>query len=176
MLFIVVLLFAICWGPILIQNVLTAFDYIDVLHVGWLKPMRQTFFLMSYMNSCVNPVVYAFMSKNFREMFKLAICSCVRGSKYVRNYKYNRAVSFDTRTSAFSQTRSVNLDTKADVDFEISDNRLHVMNRAYNCAKRSSTDERLELRLTDHNLKISHTELDRNSYDHRKLSSETCEL
>ena len=110
-------------------------------------------------------------------MFKLAICSCVRGSKYVRNYKYNRAVSFDTRTSAFSQTRSVNLDTKVDVDLETSDNRLNVINRAYNGgSKRSSTDERLELRFADQNVKFGHTHLDHNSYDHRKLSSETCEL
>ncbi len=30
----------------------------------------QAFALMSYFNSCVNPIVYAFMSKNFRDSFR----------------------------------------------------------------------------------------------------------
>ncbi|XP_052830638.1 pyroglutamylated RF-amide peptide receptor [Octopus bimaculoides] len=176
MLVTVVLLFAICWGPILIQNVLTAFDVIDSLHIGWLKPMRQAFFIMSYLNSCVNPVVYAFMSKNFREMFKLAICSCIRGSKYVRHYKYNRAVSFDTRTSAFSQTRSVTMDVKTDDDVEYNENRLNVINRGYNSSPRGSRDEMMELRQGMLASPVSSPKFqDQNSNADTKLS-ETCQL
>lgn len=176
MLVTVVLLFAICWGPILIQNVLTAFDVIDSLHIGWLKPMRQAFFIMSYLNSCVNPVVYAFMSKNFREMFKLAICSCIRGSKYVRHYKYNRAVSFDTRTSAFSQTRSVTMDIKTDDDVEYNENRLNVINRGYNSSPRGSRDEMMELRQGMLASPVSSPKFqDQNSNADTKLS-ETCQL
>jgi len=62
----IVVLFAICWGPTLIDNVLVEFQILGRLSLGYLKYMRQAFVLMSYFNSCVNPVVYAFMSKNFR--------------------------------------------------------------------------------------------------------------
>jgi hypothetical protein len=70
MLIIVVFLFAVCWGPILINNVFVAFGIINDLHTDFLKPMRTAFLLMSYANSCINPIVYGFMSKNFRDTFK----------------------------------------------------------------------------------------------------------
>ena len=41
MLVAVVVLFAVCWGPILFNNVLVAFGVLEQLHLGWLKPMRQ---------------------------------------------------------------------------------------------------------------------------------------
>ena len=83
MLVTIVSLFAICWGPILMNNVLVAFRILDNLHTGFLKPMRMAFHLMSYANSCVNPIVYGFLSKNFRDSFKSAIRACFVGRKRV---------------------------------------------------------------------------------------------
>ncbi|KAK3089789.1 hypothetical protein FSP39_006549 [Pinctada imbricata] len=83
MLVTIVSLFAICWGPILINNVLVAFGVLDNLNTGYLKPMRMAFHLMSYANSCVNPIVYGFLSKNFRDSFKSAVRSCFTGRKRV---------------------------------------------------------------------------------------------
>jgi len=79
----IVILFAICWSPTLIDNVLVAFELLDNEHHGFLRYMRQSFALLSYANSCVNPVVYAFMSKNFRAGFRKALgcggrTSCLR--------------------------------------------------------------------------------------------------
>ncbi|CAL1530145.1 unnamed protein product, partial [Lymnaea stagnalis] len=104
MLVIVVVLFAICWGPILINNVLAAFGILNPLNYDYLKPMRAAFFLMSYMNSCVNPIVYAFMSKNFRQSFKLAICACLKGKPFVRAYRFSTSIS-STRMSVISNGR-----------------------------------------------------------------------
>ncbi|OWF56335.1 allatostatin-A receptor-like isoform X2 [Mizuhopecten yessoensis] len=81
MLIIVVLLFAVCWGPILINNVLVAFGVLDEFHTDYLKPMRLAFHLMSYANSCVNPIVYGFMSRNFRESFRKALSTCCKGKR-----------------------------------------------------------------------------------------------
>ncbi|XP_067679867.1 galanin receptor type 1-like [Haliotis asinina] len=95
MLIVVVVLFIICWGPILINNLLVSTGVLPELHIGYLKPMRQAFFLMSYMNSCTNPVVYGFMSKNFRKSFKHAILCCCR----TRVRKREMEQSFATRTT-----------------------------------------------------------------------------
>lgn len=99
MLAMVVLLFAVCWGPILVNNVLTAWGHLHHLHYGFLKPMRMAFFLMSYFNSCVNPIVYAFFSRNFRQSFRIAICACLKGKAFVRAYRYSISAA-STRTSA----------------------------------------------------------------------------
>lgn len=92
MLVIVIVLFTVCWGPTLIDNVLAAFGLIDKLNYDNLKYLRQAFALMSYFNSCVNPVVYAFMSKHWRESFKYALCLCSsqndRHRKYYHQYSH----------------------------------------------------------------------------------------
>lgn len=109
MLVIVIILFALCWGPTLIDNVLVSFEMVDRFHYGHLKHIRQAFVLMSYFNSCVNPIVYAFMSKNFRESFKHAIFSCLHGRTFNINQKKNRQVSFQTRTSSITFSRGVSV-------------------------------------------------------------------
>ena len=98
MLVIVLLLFALCWAPILTNNVMTAFGHLQSLHYGYLKPMRQAFFLMSYFNSCLNPIVYAFFSRNFRQSFRMAICACVKGKAFVRAYRYSISAASTRRS------------------------------------------------------------------------------
>ena len=107
MLVAVIVLFTICWAPSLIDNVLVAFGVVGKLNYDYLKHLRQAFALMSYFNSCVNPVVYAFMSKNFRATFKYALCSCVKGREYGRQYRYSKQAASKTfTTSATTSTAS----------------------------------------------------------------------
>ncbi|KAL1430754.1 hypothetical protein MTO96_002357 [Rhipicephalus appendiculatus] len=73
MLILVVCLFVLCWAPILILNVLTAFGSVSTLNYSYLKPLRTCFHLLSYLNSCVNPLVYGFMSRSFRVSFRDAL-------------------------------------------------------------------------------------------------------
>ncbi|BFZ16571.1 hypothetical protein BsWGS_19610 [Bradybaena similaris] len=81
MLIVVVVLFAVCWGPILINNLLVSLGVLDNLHTGHLKPLRQAMFLMSYLNSSLNPLVYGFMSRHFRRGFREAICVCCSSNR-----------------------------------------------------------------------------------------------
>ncbi|RZC36908.1 pyroglutamylated RFamide peptide receptor-like, partial [Asbolus verrucosus] len=74
MLVAVVVLFAICWAPILIDNILTAYEYLPQYRAENLEYMNLAFVLMAYFNSCINPIIYGFMSKSFRESFKLVLC------------------------------------------------------------------------------------------------------
>lgn len=50
MLVAVVVLFAICWGPLLIDNVLTAYNILPKQRTGYLKYMATAFHLMAYFN------------------------------------------------------------------------------------------------------------------------------
>lgn len=77
MLITVVIIFVICWTPILVINLMTAFSIIPILNYGHLKAVRTTCHLLSYANSCVNPIIYGFMSRNFRASFKAALSKCL---------------------------------------------------------------------------------------------------
>ncbi|XP_032664076.1 QRFP-like peptide receptor isoform X1 [Odontomachus brunneus] len=104
MLVAVVLLFALCWGPILIDNVLTAYGYLPRIKSGAHKHLNTVFQLMAYFNSCINPIVYGFMSKHFRKNFLSAACGgwwlcCPR-----RGYRASV-----TRHPSLSQTRTTSV-------------------------------------------------------------------
>jgi len=70
---VVVIIFILCWCPLLTYNIIVA--------VGLVKPyvpheypyathLNRAFSLLAYANSCLNPIVYGFMSRYFRKSFK----------------------------------------------------------------------------------------------------------
>uniref|UniRef100_A0A4W4HBV9 G-protein coupled receptors family 1 profile domain-containing protein n=1 Tax=Electrophorus electricus TaxID=8005 RepID=A0A4W4HBV9_ELEEL len=69
MVLVIVQLFVLCWGPIQLFILVQAFsvhfrqDYYTYKVKIWAH-------CMSYSNSCINPIVYAFMGANFRKAFK----------------------------------------------------------------------------------------------------------
>ncbi|KAK6626703.1 hypothetical protein RUM44_009179 [Polyplax serrata] len=97
MLVAVVVIFVLCWGPMLIDNVLQAYGILTYIRIGWPKYMGTAFHLMAYFNSCINPIVYGFMSKNFRESFMKALCC--RGNK----------PKVSLRSFSLSQTRNTSI-------------------------------------------------------------------
>nr|UYF08492.1 kisspeptin receptor type 3 [Cynoglossus semilaevis] len=68
MVVVMVVLFLICWGPIQVCILLQAFG----LQGYVLYKLKILGHCMSYSNSSVNPLVYAFMGNNFRKAFKQA--------------------------------------------------------------------------------------------------------
>lgn len=80
MLIAVVLLFIICWSPYVIDDLLIAFQVVCAKsQAATLKYLRMAFALMAYSNSCQNPLVYAFMSKHFKNKFRTLCCRCSIG-------------------------------------------------------------------------------------------------
>ena len=123
MLVAIVVLFVVCWGPITTNNLLVAFGILDNLHQGYLRPLRIAFFLMSYFNSCTNPIVYAFMSKNFRNTFKHTLFLLCKRHILSRKNNYTTKLSGDQRSYSMQSNRTTN------VLLDVTDVRGHVVSQ-----------------------------------------------
>uniref|UniRef100_A0A8B9TUP2 G-protein coupled receptors family 1 profile domain-containing protein n=1 Tax=Anas platyrhynchos TaxID=8839 RepID=A0A8B9TUP2_ANAPL len=74
MIIIVAVLFCLCWLPHHLLILYVWFGYFPLNHATYV--LRVLSHLVSYANSCVNPIVYALVSKHFRKGFK-KIFSCL---------------------------------------------------------------------------------------------------
>uniref|UniRef100_A0A674MWS6 Somatostatin receptor type 2 n=1 Tax=Takifugu rubripes TaxID=31033 RepID=A0A674MWS6_TAKRU len=69
---IVVAVFVLCWLPFYVFNVTSVTGSISATHV-----LRSTFafvVVLGYANSCANPILYAFLSENFKKSFQNVLC------------------------------------------------------------------------------------------------------
>nr|CAB77263.1 G-protein coupled receptor [Lymnaea stagnalis] len=84
MVVIVVVIFAICWLPIQIILFAERFGHAPntIPHISTMSAAN----CLAYMNSCVNPILYAFLSENFRRSFRKFLC-CTESS---RRMEYER--------------------------------------------------------------------------------------
>ncbi|XP_076441011.1 neuromedin-B receptor-like [Babylonia areolata] len=82
MLIVVVLLFALCYLPVYLLFIFMVTGLLEFIPSGAVPPLAMLAHWLCYFNSSVNPVIYNFMSCNFRREFQVAcfIC-CRRGSE-----------------------------------------------------------------------------------------------
>ncbi|XP_039290143.1 allatostatin-A receptor [Nilaparvata lugens] len=71
MVVVVVAIFAICWCPIQVILVLKSVDRYEITNTSVMVQIVSH--VLAYMNSCVNPILYAFLSENFRKAFRKVI-------------------------------------------------------------------------------------------------------
>ncbi|XP_055642026.1 allatostatin-A receptor isoform X2 [Toxorhynchites rutilus septentrionalis] len=71
MVVVVVFVFAMCWCPIQVILVLKSFEAYEVTHFSII--IQIVAHVLAYTNSCINPVLYAFLSDNFRKAFRKVI-------------------------------------------------------------------------------------------------------
>ncbi|XP_039256223.2 galanin receptor type 1-like [Styela clava] len=102
----VVVLFAICWAPHHLVNLWMQFDDNFDYTSKFTFVFRLIAHCMAYANSCINPLVYAFVSKKFREDFKKAF-TCQYITEAVGNMKSFSRRMFSTIGETMRQrTRS----------------------------------------------------------------------
>uniref|UniRef100_A0A1B8XTX5 G-protein coupled receptors family 1 profile domain-containing protein n=1 Tax=Xenopus tropicalis TaxID=8364 RepID=A0A1B8XTX5_XENTR len=68
----VILLFIFCWLPFYIFNVSSV--SLLIVPTPGLKAMWDFVVVLSYANSCANPILYAFLSDNFKKSFQNVLC------------------------------------------------------------------------------------------------------
>ncbi|XP_074517990.1 cholecystokinin receptor type A [Halichoeres trimaculatus] len=78
MLLVIVFLFFICWMPVFVVNAWQAFDRHSAHRLTG-APIS-FIHLLSYTSACVNPIIYCFMNKRFRQgmLATFTCCSCLR--------------------------------------------------------------------------------------------------
>ncbi|XP_061565918.1 cholecystokinin receptor type A isoform X2 [Cololabis saira] len=78
MLLVIVFLFFLCWTPIFVVNAWQAFDRRSAHRLTG-APIS-FIHLLSYTSACVNPIIYCFMNKRFRQgmLATFTCCSCFR--------------------------------------------------------------------------------------------------
>ncbi|XP_070564076.1 cholecystokinin receptor-like [Ptychodera flava] len=77
MLVVILVLFMLCWGPLIWLVFFLEFNFVSRYSTST-KYMSIAFNLLSFLNSCMNPICYAFVSRTFRECFYWACRSCFR--------------------------------------------------------------------------------------------------
>ncbi|MEQ2226195.1 hypothetical protein ILYODFUR_025068 [Ilyodon furcidens] len=78
MLLVIVFLFFLCWTPIFVVNAWQAFDKRSAYRLTG-APIS-FIHLLSYTSACVNPIIYCFMNKRFRQgiLATFTCCPCLR--------------------------------------------------------------------------------------------------
>lgn len=71
MVVVVVFAFALCWCPIQVILVLKSFEVYEVTHGSIITQIVAH--VLAYTNSCINPILYAFLSENFRKAFRKVV-------------------------------------------------------------------------------------------------------
>lgn len=80
MLLVIVFLFFLCWTPVFVVNAWQAFDRRSAYRLTG-APIS-FIHLLSYTSACVNPIIYCFMNKRFRQgmLSTFTCCGCFRRS------------------------------------------------------------------------------------------------
>ncbi|XP_075159183.1 allatostatin A receptor 1 [Haematobia irritans] len=102
MVVVVVLAFAICWLPIHVILVLKAFNLYGTSHATVI--IQIIAHVLAYTNSCINPILYAFLSDNFRKAFRKIVYCCSPPPIIT-----NQQITKTTRTATGNGTSNIDM-------------------------------------------------------------------
>ena len=99
----VVVIFAIFWLPIHIHLLLAWWDQLPLQNSVY-ESVSILWNVLAYFNSCVNPIIYNFASRDFRDSFHEAVCCCMP-----LQWRRQRADSLHTMTTKTPEERNGNV-------------------------------------------------------------------
>ncbi|XP_066286574.1 somatostatin receptor type 5-like [Branchiostoma lanceolatum] len=82
--------FVVCWLPFHLCQLLNLMA--DLPLTPWMV-VSHVAMVMSYANSCANPILYVFMSQKFRESLRAALCLTRKKTNDQRRYNQDRSVA-----------------------------------------------------------------------------------
>lgn len=88
MVIVVVAIFAFCWFPIQLILVLKSIERYEITNTSVMFQIVSH--VLAYMNSCVNPILYAFLSDHFRKAFRKVI-NCGNTHSTQAGVRYHQA-------------------------------------------------------------------------------------
>ncbi|XP_022089618.1 orexin receptor type 2-like isoform X2 [Acanthaster planci] len=102
MLIVVVVLFAVCYLPVRVINVLEVFGLLSsnnidmLLHGEKVTSAYLIAHIMAFFNSSINPIIYNFMSEKFRRQFRSLLCCHGETLRrhYITEYKRRTATKY----------------------------------------------------------------------------------
>nr|AAK52473.1 allatostatin receptor [Periplaneta americana] len=97
MVVVVVAIFAVCWFPIQLILVLKSVDKYEITNTSVM--IQIVSHVLAYMNSCVNPILYAFLSDHFRKAFRKVI-NCGSAQRAQPGPRYHRASTIQQQPQA----------------------------------------------------------------------------
>lgn len=106
MVVIIVLVFVLCWAPFFTANIVNLFEVIPESTTT--AVFFFTLVILTYVNSCANPVLYGFLSDNFKQSFQKVLCC----------HKHNAAVAADKTGTRQNANKTVQLEAIRNPDNE----------------------------------------------------------
>lgn len=71
----IAVMFALCWFPLTLLNLLADFNYFIFMYKNFLLAFAVSH-MVAMISACVNPVVYGWFNTNFRREFSRIVCFC----------------------------------------------------------------------------------------------------
>lgn len=99
MVVIIVVVFVLCWGPFFTANIVNLIKAIPESQTS--AVFYFTLVILTYVNSCANPVLYGFLSDNFKQSFQKVLCC----------HKPNAVVSTDKSGARQNANKSITTET-----------------------------------------------------------------
>ncbi|XP_043957015.1 somatostatin receptor type 5-like isoform X2 [Gambusia affinis] len=106
MVVIIVLVFVLCWLPFFTVNIVNLFYVIP--ESKFTAELYFSMVILTYVNSCANPVLYGFLSDKFKQSFKEVLCF----------YKQGTAATTDLVESRQNGNKSIQMEVVKSPDVE----------------------------------------------------------
>ena len=116
MLMVVVLLFILCWGPTIITEMLIGLGKQTFTQAFYVLKLVSA--LLPFIHCCINPLIYCFMSKNFRRsmsrvmstVFRPCASECCLEEQIPITRNFSRAATTRMSSSFVQENQTGNTD------------------------------------------------------------------